>query len=176
MAHVEQREFFASMLAKFPASFTGVRVLEVGSLNINGTVRDFFTDCKYVGVDVAPGPGVDVVCQGQNLDYPDKTFDTVISAECLEHNPYWADTFANMARMCNGMVFMSCATTGRAEHGTERTTPNCSPLTVGLGWDYYRNLTAQDFTTELDLGSMFSEWDFSTNDSSHDLYFFGSVK
>jgi ubiquinone/menaquinone biosynthesis C-methylase UbiE len=176
MAHVEQREFFASMVTKFPASFNGVRVLEVGSLNINGTVRDFFTNCKYVGVDVAPGSGVDVVCQGQNLDYPDKTFDTVISAECLEHNPYWADTFANMARMCNGMVFMSCATTGRAEHGTERTTPNCSPLTVSLGWDYYRNLTAQDFTTELDLDSMFSEWNLSTNDSSHDLYFFGSVK
>jgi len=176
MAHVEQREFFASMVARFPASFNGVRVLEVGSLNINGTVRDFFTDCKYVGVDVAPGSGVDVVCQGQNLDYLDKTFDTVISAECLEHNPYWAETFANMARMCNGMVFMSCATTGRAEHGTERTTPNCSPLTVSLGWDYYRNLTAQDFTAELDLDSMFSEWNFMTNNSSHDLYFFGSVK
>lgn len=176
MAHIEQREFFTQMVTMFPKSFTGVRVLEVGSLNVNGTVRDFFTDCKYVGVDVAQGPGVDVVCQGQDLDYQAATFDTVISAECFEHNPYWLETFVNMVRMCDGMVFMSCATTGRPEHGTERTSPNCSPLTVGLGWDYYRNLTAQDFTTELDLDSMFSMWNFSTNDSSHDLYFFGSVK
>lgn len=176
MAHDEQREFFTRMAALFPASFNGVRVLEVGSLNINGTVRDFFRDCKYVGVDVAQGPGVDVVCQGQNLDYPGKTFDTVISAECLEHNPYWVETFANMVRMCSGMVFMSCATTGRPEHGTERTSPNCSPLTVGLGWDYYRNLTAQDFTDALDFRMLFTDWNFSVNEVSHDLYFFGSVK
>jgi hypothetical protein len=67
MAHVEQREFFEKMRDSFPDAFTGVSVLEVGSLNINGTVRDFFDAKEYVGVDLIEGPGVDRVCAGQDL-------------------------------------------------------------------------------------------------------------
>lgn len=171
MAHPEQREFFAQMAARFPQHFTGCRVLEVGSLNINGTVRDFFTGCDYIGVDVAQGPGVDVVALGQDLDYPAASFDTVVSAECMEHNPEWAATFANMHRMADGLVLMTCATTGRAEHGTPRSDPGSSPLT--LGWDYYRNLTAADFAEAFDLAAMFADHGFSTNEQSHDLYFWG---
>lgn len=171
MSHPEQREFFASVAARYPEHFTGVRVLEVGSLNINGTVRDFFTDCDYIGVDVAPGPGVDVVAHGEDLRYPTGSFDTVVSAECMEHNPAWEATFANMARMADGLVVFTCATTGRAEHGTRRSDPASSPLT--LEWDYYRNLTADDFRNAFDLDEVFADYAFATNDRSHDLYFWG---
>jgi hypothetical protein len=174
MAHPEQRVFFGQVASRFPESFTGRRVLEVGSLNINGTVRDFFTDCDYTGVDVGEGPGVDVVAEGQTLDYDDESFDTVISAECFEHNPYWLETFVNMRRMCSGLVVFTCATEGRAEHGTTRTDPGSSPLTAHR-WEYYRNLTADDFRDALDLDALFSDYRFSTNDSSHDLYFWGLV-
>lgn len=174
MAHPEQREFFASVTARFPSYFTGRRVLEVGSLNINGTVRDFFTDCDYTGVDLEPGPGVDVVGEGQALDYPDESFDVVVSAECFEHNPYWLQTFVNMRRMCSGLVVFTCATEGRGEHGTTRTDPASSPFTVGR-WDYYRNLTADDFHADLNLDALFAAYEFSTNDLSHDLYFWGLV-
>lgn len=173
MAHDEQREFFASVTALHPEYFTGANVLEIGSLNINGTVRDFFTDCNYVGVDVASGPGVDVVAFGENLAYPDRAFHTVISAECFEHNPEWRATFVNMSRMSRGMVVFTCATTGRAEHGTRRSSPDSSPLT--LDWDYYQNLTAEDFTYSVDLGALFSQYEFTTNEKSHDLYFWGIV-
>lgn len=154
--------------------FAGVKVLEVGSLDINGTVRDFFTDCDYIGVDLDEGPGVDVVAQGQELDYPDRSFDTVISAECFEHNPYWLETFVNMHRMADVLVAFTCATTGRREHGTTRTSPADSPFT--LNWDYYRNLTEDDFADNLDLNSMFQRHSFSVNNNSHDLYFWGLVK
>jgi len=173
MAHPEQREFFTAVQTMHPEYFVGADVLEIGSLNINGTVRDFFTACNYVGVDVASGPGVDVVAFGENLKYPDRAFHTVVSAECFEHNPEWRATFVNMARMSSGLVAFTCATTGRAEHGTRRSSPDSSPLT--LDWDYYQNLTAEDFKFSIDMHALFDTFIFSTNPQSHDLYFWGIV-
>ena len=68
---------------------------------------------------------------------------------------------------CN-LVFFSCATTGRAEHGTRRTTPHDAPFCG----DYYRNLTEEDVRSECDL-TAFKQYEFSTNESACDLYFWG---
>ena len=183
MAHTEQREFIDSVFMRHPKFFYLSKVLEVGSLDINGSVRDFFTNCPYIGVDVAPGIGVDVVAHGQDLVYPDRHFDVVISAECFEHNPFWRETFVNMVRMCGGLVIFTCATTGRAEHGTRASSPGSSPLT--LDWDYYRNVSREDFefaageftsSDVVDFGSVFDVYEFSTNEVSNDLYFWGIVK
>lgn len=175
MSHYEQQQYIASVKEKFPEYFNDKRVLEVGSLDINGTLRDFFTNCDYTGVDLDEGPGVDVVCEGQNLDYPDNSFDVAISAECFEHNPYWAETFTNMARMASGIVIFTCASTGREEHGTSNAHPFASPFTVEKGWDYYKNLTREDFET-LPLDDWFTEMVWDGNDRSHDLYFYGFVR
>jgi len=171
MAHLEQRNFFNRLQTSSPEAFVAVRVLEIGSLNINGTVRDFFDAEHYVGVDVASGPGVDVVSNGENLDYPDNSFDVAVSAECFEHNPEWVATFRNMWRMSAKHVIMTCASEGRAEHGTHNSDPSASPFT--LGWDYYRNLTEQDFREHFDLDEMFSTYFFEYNPASCDLYFYG---
>jgi SAM-dependent methyltransferase len=175
VSHGEQQAFFAEAARGFPDHFTGVRVLEVGSLDVNGSIRRHFTDCDYTGVDVAGGPGVDLVAQGQDLDFPDGSFDTTVSAECFEHNPYWSETFANMVRMTRpgGLVAFSCASTGRPEHGTARADAGSSPLTVALGWEYYRNLTEEDFRDVFDFDGLFSDHGFSYHAGSHDLYFRG---
>jgi SAM-dependent methyltransferase len=175
MAHGAQRVFFEEVKKEFPEFFSGQRVLEVGSLNINGTVRDFFDNCAYIGVDVDSGPGVDIVAQGQDLSYPKSSFDITVSAECFEHNPYWRETFVNMSRMTRtgGLVVFTCAAEGRPEHGTSRSDVGSSPLTVGLGWDYYRNLGEADFTEE-DLAA-FSSYAFFDNRVNLDLYFVGVV-
>jgi hypothetical protein len=68
---------------------------------------------------------------------------------------------------------MSCATTGRAEHGTKATSPEDAPL---VEWDYYKNLTEEDFRKAFELDRMFSEYEFSTNEQTHDLYFYGIKK
>jgi SAM-dependent methyltransferase len=173
MSHPAQNEYIRYVKSKFPDYFHKKQVLEVGSLNINGTVRDFFDNCDYVGLDVAEGKGVDVVCEGQKFDAPNESFDVSISCECFEHNPEWVATFRNMYRIVRtgGLVIMTCATTGRAEHGTTRTTPQDSPLTVGLGWDYYQNLTEEDFRKHFDIDSMFKEFEFLSQNT--DLYFYG---
>lgn len=172
MAHKEQRDFFTEMKSKFPYYFDNVSVIEMGSLNINGTVRDFYDNVtKYVGVDLDEGPGVDLVSEAQKVDLPSGSFDVAVSAECFEHNPYWLETFVNMHRLANSFVIFTCAGLGRPEHGTTRTTPGNSPFT--LQWDYYRNLTKHDFEDNLNLEGMFSDYEFTYNALSQDLYFWG---
>ena len=175
MAHPQQAEYFSSVRDAYPAQFRGVRVLEVGSLDINGSVRSLFDGCDYTGVDLQAGPGVDLACPGHLLEFPSGHFDTVISAECFEHNPFWRETLANMLRMTRpaGLVLISCATTGRKEHGTTRTNPDASPFTVAARWDYYRNLTAVDIGRGANLDGWLADWRCWTNYISRDLYFVG---
>lgn len=175
MAHPEQAEFFSSVRAHYPASFDGARVLEVGSLDINGSVRELFSNCCYTGADLQLGPGVDLACQGQLLEFPSGHFDTTISAECLEHNPFWRETVANMLRMTRpgGLLLISCATTGRFEHGTARTNPDASPFTSAEKWEYYQNLTLADIEASLNLAGWLSDWRGWVNFVSRDLYFVG---
>jgi len=178
MAHPQQRDFIQYVKNKYPSFFTSKKVLEIGSLNINGTVRDFFEDCDFTGIDLGEGPGVDIVCQGQDHDAPDESYDVICSAECFEHNPYWIETFENMIRLCKqkGLVFFTCATDGRQEHGTTRTSPESSPLTIGIGWDYYKNLNENDFREKINFDSLFDFCEFSVGMENYDLYFYGIKK
>jgi SAM-dependent methyltransferase len=175
MSHPEQRNFVKSIKDKFLDFFNNKKVIEIGSLNINGSIRSFFKDCEYLGVDVGEGKNVDLVCEGQKLDHPNDFYDVSASCECFEHNPYWLETFINMHRMTkkNGLVFFTCATTGRKEHGTTKSNKDASPLTT---WEYYKNLTSSDFELSVDLKSMFSFYEFKINEASHDLYFYGFKK
>lgn len=174
MSHVEQQVFVSSVKSKFPDHFVNTRVLEVGSLNINGSVRQFFEKpLEYIGVDLGPGPGVDMVCSGHELPFAENLFDITISCECFEHNQFWEETFQNM-HYCTkdgGLIVMSCATDGRPEHGTHGANPFDAPFTN----DYYRNLNVNDFSVAFQLDKMFSDWHFSINHASHDLYFWGVV-
>jgi hypothetical protein len=173
MSHPQQQNFISQVKSKYPSKFENQKVLEVGSLNINGSVRSFFTNCEYLGIDVGEGKDVDLVSKGEDYDAPDNTFGVTLSCECFEHNPLWVKTFENMIRMTEsgGLVIMTCATVGRAEHGTTRTTPADSPLT--LQWDYYKNLVVDDFTEYFDFDALFSEFQFIHEIGNHDLYFFG---
>jgi SAM-dependent methyltransferase len=164
MAHNAQAVFFKQVRKTFPKLFEWKHVLEVGSLNINGTVRDLFTNCNYVGCDLDEGPGVDLAVQGQNLRFPDDSFDVTISAECFEHNPYWKETFLNMKRMTRpgGLITFTCAGKDRPEHGTHASDVGSSPLTVAAGWDYYKNLERHDFDSQTLAG---------LDPGAQDLYF-----
>ena len=69
-----------------------VRVLDIGSQDVNGTYRDLFSfpGAEYVALDIAPGPNVDLVVSDLYLwnEVPDASFDVVISGQTLEHIPF----------------------------------------------------------------------------------------
>jgi glycosyltransferase involved in cell wall biosynthesis/SAM-dependent methyltransferase len=177
MAHVQQAEFCLSVRNAFPVYFSERIVVDIGSLDINGNNQFLFSNCLYLGVDVAPGRNVDFVSPGHALGLPDGSIDTVVSTECFEHDQYYEQTLKNIVRLLKpgGMFLFSCATTGRPEHGTRRTTPHDAPLIQGLGeWsDYYKNLEERDIREVINIDAVFSHYAFSVNDETHDLYFWG---
>src|SRR5688572_9173960 len=97
MAHPQQSDFCLSVKKQFPELFKGVRVLDIGSLDINGNNRFLFEQAQYIGIDLGSGPNVSVVCEGHLYD--DEPFDVVISTECAEHDLHWRETALNAVRL-----------------------------------------------------------------------------
>ena len=130
MAHNEQRDFCRSVKQILPSYFNNTMVLDIGSLDINGSNQFLFDDCLYIGVDVAEGRNVDLITTGHQLMLPDASVDVIISTECFEHDQFYDKTLKNIFRMLKpgGLFLFTCATTGRPEHGTRRTSPQDAPL------------------------------------------------
>ncbi len=102
----------------------GNKVLEVGSCDVNGSLRPFIESRDpeiYVGVDVVNGPGVDVICDGENLldKFQEETFDIVISTELLEHVRNWAKVVSNIKKVCKpgGIILITTRSIGFPFHG-----------------------------------------------------------
>lgn len=140
--HPEPYELIKSTKERYPEYFKGKKVLEVGSLDINGSPRDFFEECDYTGIDLGPGSGVDKIIPIANLLEPN-TYDVVVSTEMLEHDKDWKQSLHQMVTnlKIGGLFIFSCAGPTRQEHGTKRTTPEASPYTP----EYYRNISIEDF-------------------------------
>lgn len=82
----------------------GKAILEVGALDVNGSLRpllESFAPRAYVGVDIAPGPGVDVICGAERLveRFGRESFDLVLSTELLEHVRDWRAVISNMKQI-----------------------------------------------------------------------------
>lgn len=176
MAHTQQIEFCKSVKKLFPDKFINVSVLDIGSLDINGNNRYLFEKYNYIGVDIGEGRNVDVVCRGHLYD-TEQRFDTVISTECFEHDEFYNLTIANMYRLLSpgGLLLFTCATTGRAPHGTRHSSPWAAPFVAELS-DYYKNLTEADIRPIMDFDTQFSAYQFSIDTGSCDLYFWGIKK
>ena len=175
MSHPEQLAFFQAVVDRNPTLVDGAKIIEIGSYDVNGSVRDIFEGAEqFVGVDLTEGAGVDIVAYGHEVDHADGTYDLSLSGECFEHDPHWQDSFRNMVRMTRpgGLVVFTCASHGRPEHGTSRSDVTDSPGTQSEGLDYYRNLTAVDFGP-LPLDEWFSRFKFWYQPSTFDLYFTG---
>ena len=101
----------------------GKRVLEVGSLDVNGSVRPMVmarNPKEYIGVDIVDGPGVDQVLDACELveHFGENSFDMVISTEMLEHTDDWAASIANMLTVLKpgGIIVLTTRSIGFAYH------------------------------------------------------------
>ncbi len=157
--HQLQNNWINEMKRQHPKCFKNVRVLDVGSLDVNGNNRQFFEDSEYIGLDVVKGPNVDIVSKCHDYK-PDELFDTIISTSALEHDMYWEKTLIHMHKLLKpgGWMFI-VACKGWPVHGTKTNGPGnsgTSQITEG-GWcDYYRNIKERDFNIFVPMEKHFS--------------------
>jgi len=101
----------------------GRRVVELGSYDVNSSLRPFIETLKpaeYMGVDIEKGPSVDIVCKAENVleRLGEESFDVVISTELLEHVRDWRKVISNMKNICrpNGLVLITTRSQGFPYH------------------------------------------------------------
>lgn len=92
-------------------------ILDVGSYNVNGTLRDYApAHMNYLGIDREQGPGVDIVLEDA-YQYPfnDNTFDFVVSSSCFEHDDFFWLTFLECSRVVNpgGFIYINAPSNGQ---------------------------------------------------------------
>lgn len=147
--HPAAFSFVATVVAKYPPH-AGARVLEIGARDINGSIRAVFasSDVRYLGTDIAPGPGVDLVADGATLTLPAPA-DIAVCCEVLEHTPEAEAIIANLATLLEpgGRIIITAAGQGdgwaRAPHSA---VDGCA-LKEG---EYYGNISEADLREWLD--------------------------
>jgi len=92
------------------------RILEIGSMNVNGSLREFAKrTTEYVGVDLEDGPAVDVVIKrGERLPFDDSSFDLIMASSAFEHDPRFWETFIEMCRVARrgGHIYVNAPSNG----------------------------------------------------------------
>jgi SAM-dependent methyltransferase len=121
MCNVNCIVFGAKNLTK--EEIIGKKVIEVGSYDVNGSLRpivDSYKPVKYIGVDIEKGPGVDVVCSAEDIveNFGKERFDIVISTELLEHVRNWRTVISNIKNICkpNGTILITTCSYGFGYH------------------------------------------------------------
>ena len=126
-------------------SKTDLNILEIGSLDINGSVRPIFLPYQltYLGIDPQEGPGVDLVTDASTFVTGPK-FDVVVCAEVFEHTAVWRDiidrTYDNLVD--GGLFIATMAGIGRHPHSAIDENPI-------RDWEYYENVSYSDLSSAL---------------------------
>ena len=120
-------------------------VVEIGSRDINGEVRDLFgLPASYVGLDLAAGPGVDWV--GDAGEYqPPEPVECVVCCEVFEHTPEWPVLVERAESWLedHGVLIVTAAAPGRRPHSA-----------IDGGWklhpgEHYANVDADQLASAM---------------------------
>jgi SAM-dependent methyltransferase len=102
---------------------TGKRVLEVGALNVNGSLGDYIellNPSSYVGIDLVMGIGVDQICPAELIVkvFGKESFDLVVCTEMLEHCKDWKLVIHNLKSVFKpgGTILITTRSKGFPRH------------------------------------------------------------
>lgn len=115
--HISSYEHMTDLVTRLLDRDTELRVVDIGSSDINGSYRTLFDSPRwsYAGVDLEAGPGVDVVLSSPyKLPFPSGSVDLVISGQAFEHIEFFWMTWIEMLRILKpgGRIFLIAPSRG----------------------------------------------------------------
>jgi SAM-dependent methyltransferase len=140
-----------------------IYVAEIGSRDINGSVRPHFPNATWIGLDLIEGPAVDVVCDALDYEPPQKV-DLVICCEVLEHCMTWDSLIFHAAGWLKpgGKILITCAGPGRDPHSAI----DGGPLHPD---EHYGNISQTELIEELRFAGL-TDIEVSGNEYWKDTY------
>lgn len=164
--HLTVRRTFEFFVTTYLDSTREIKILEVGSQNFNGGLRDFKSPkMSWFGIDVSHGPGVDLIVEiGGTYPFEDETFDLVVASSVFEHDIQFWNTFLEMVRVTrqDGQILLIMPSQGtfhRYPLDAFRFYPD-----AGLAlakWSHFNNLPIElieSFTTQPENGDVWSDY------------------
>lgn len=108
--------YTASIFFKSYCANGNKKILDIGSQNINGSLRDVLqSQHEYIGADFIAGNGVDIVMNDPYcLPFADESVDVITSSSCFEHCDFFWLLFIEMLRVLkpNGICYINAPSNG----------------------------------------------------------------
>jgi SAM-dependent methyltransferase len=114
--HTFAKKSFEFFKKTYLSKFNNPKIVDVGSLDINGSIRDQVNfKSEYIGVDLTEGKNVDKVLENPyKLPFDDNSIDIIVSISVFEHVEFFWETFLEMLRVLkpNGLLFINAPANG----------------------------------------------------------------
>ena len=134
--HPSNRDWIEDVKKKHHLHFKNCKVLELGSQDVCGTIRDNFKHCEWWGIDKMDGKAVDVVCAAKDFKFKKDYFDTLISLSMFEHDTEWKESITNNLKyLKEGGLILFC-------WGAEGNEPH---MEGSCGWELVKKDTMLNF-------------------------------
>jgi hypothetical protein len=110
-AYVNAEKFYHKYCEK---NIENKKILDVGSYDVNGTMKPIFERGQYIGLDMEAGSNVDIVGVSHNIPFEKDEFDIVISSSCFEHDDMFWISFQEMCRVLKpgGYMYVQAPSNG----------------------------------------------------------------
>lgn len=115
--HLSSLEHVERLVAKYLSAKTAMQIIDIGSYDVNGSYKRFFSqpDWHYVGVDLAVGPNVDIALSSPyRLPLKSHSVDVIVSGQAFEHIEFFWLTWLEMVRVLKpgGLIFLLAPSRG----------------------------------------------------------------
>lgn len=100
---------------KYANEFVEPTIVEIGSQNVNGSIKEVAPPSKYIGLDFQKANGVDIVLDDPyKFPLEDGMADIVVTSSCFEHSEMFWLTFLEAVRILktNGLFYINAPSAG----------------------------------------------------------------